>query len=389
MTDYAGRYGQFGAPGLEIVERDVGLMFLFPGAPQWLDGMLAEDGEDAFRIETGPLAGARISFERGADGSIAQLRLGSALSLPPHPDSDPPAYALAPGRAHDAARDVAFEALYEQAVRGGNGARIEYRLAYPRHQFLSYLEEEKGLLFHGSNEREILEFEPRGHTLGPTQQQSELAVSACADGLWAIAFAILDRSRYRGSFHNGVIPLPSTRGEVRLYHFSIGQEFLSADPPIFGDGAVYVLAPETFERVTQGPVGPNSLEFQSAKPVRPLARLDVRPSDFPLLSKFRGHDDSFVRQASALRHRLFAEVAEATPLDDGYELAFEPRPGLHDELQELAKIERRFHPWIEVALELPPAPARAVLRLSGSSGLRERIARNLEQIERDGESPTS
>ena len=105
-----------------------------------------------------------------------------------------------PPRAHDAARDVAFETLYERFVHGGNGEQIEYRLAYPRHQFLSYLHEEKGLLFHGSNQREILNFEPRGQTLGPTQQQSELAVSACADGLWAMAFAILDRSRYRGSF---------------------------------------------------------------------------------------------------------------------------------------------------------------------------------------------
>ena len=389
MGDYAGRYGQHGAPGLEIAERDVGLLFRFPGAPQWLDGMLADAGEDAFRIETGPLAGARIHFERDADGSITKLRLGRALELPAHPDPDPPTYCLAPPRAHDAARDVAFEALYERAFRSGNGERVEYRLAYPRHQFLSYLSEEKGLLFHGSNEHEILEFEPRGQTLEPTQQQSELAVSACADGLWAMAYAILDRSRYQGSFHNGVIPLPSTRGEVRLYHFSIGQEFLSADPPIFSDGTVYLLAPEPFERMTQGPLGPNSLEFLSTQPVRPLARLDVRPSDFPLLSKFGGHDDSAVRQATALRGRLFAEVAEATPLDDGYELSFDPRPGLHDERRELAKIERRFHPWIEVTLELPPARTRALLRLSGSAGLRDRIARNLERSQREEETPTS
>ncbi len=388
MADFVGRYGEHGSPGLEITERDVGLRFRFPGAPEWLDGVLASDGEDAFRIETGPLAGARIQFERDADGRIAKLRLGRALTFPPHPDADPPAYALAPARAHDAARDFAFEALYEQAVHEGNGEPIAYRLAYPRHQFLSYLSEEKGLLFHGSNEREILEFEPRGHTLGPTQQQSELAVSACADGLWAMAFAILDRSRYRGSFHNGVIPLPSTRGEVRLYQFSIGQEFLSADPPIFVDGTVYILAPEPFDRMTQGPVGPNSLEFHSREAVRPLARLDVRPNDFPLLSKFGGHDDSLVRQATALRQRLFAEVAEATPLGDGYELAFDPRPGLHDELQELAKIERRFHPWIEVTLELPPTSARALLRLSGSPGLRDRIARNLEDSKREEETPS-
>ena len=152
---------------------------------------------------------------------------------------------------------------------------------------------------------------------------------------------------------------------------------------------MYVLAPEPFVRMTQGPVGPNSLEFLSTQPVRPLARLDVRPSDFPLLAKFGGHDDSFVRKASALRQRLFAEVAEATPLDDGYELAFDPRAGLHDELQELAAIERRFHPWIEVTLELPPSSARAVLRLSGSSGLRDRIARNLERARRVDEAPDS
>ena len=82
-------------------------------------------------------------------------------------------------------------------------------------------------------------------------------------------------------------------------------------------------------------------------------------------------------------------MAEATPLDDGYELAFDPRPGLHDELQELAKIERRFHPWIEVTLELPPTSARALLRLSGSPGLRDRIARNLERSEREEETSTS
>ena len=85
MSDYVGRYGQFGVPGLEIVERDVGLLFRFPGAPSWLDGMLTDAGEDAFRIETGPLAGTRIHFERDTDGHIAKLWLGKALALPPHP----------------------------------------------------------------------------------------------------------------------------------------------------------------------------------------------------------------------------------------------------------------------------------------------------------------
>ena len=291
MSDYVGRYGEVGTPGLQIDERDVGLVFRFPGAPQWLDGALTSDGEDAFCIETGPLAGGRIHFERDSAGCVARLRLGEALAFPPHPDADPPTYTLAPARAHDAARDFAFETLYED-MRDANGERIEYRLAYPRHQFLSYLSEEKGLLFHGSNERDILAFEPRGQTLGPTQAQSGPAVSACADGLWAMAFAILDRSRYRGSFHNGVIPLPSTRGEVRLYQFSIGQDFLSTDPSIFIDGSVYVLTPESFDRMARDPVGLDSLEFQSSKPVRPLARLDVRPRDFPLLQKFGGHGDS-------------------------------------------------------------------------------------------------
>lgn len=370
-----GRFGVHGTPGLEVVERATGLHLRFPGAPDWLDSRLEVDGDDVFRAVDGPLRGAPVRFTRAEDGAIAQLSLGGAISFPPHPDPNAPPYLLAPPRAPSAERDRAFAGLFDRCVRAGSSAALPYDLAYPRHEFLAYLCEEHGLFVHGSNSHEIEFFEPRGQTLGPTLQRSQLAVSACADGIWAMAYAILDRTRLRGSFHNGVLPLRVGDRAQRLYQFSIHAPYLELEPSILVEGTVYILPSESFELVTDGPTGPNSLEYASKLAVAPLARLAVGPRDFPL--RFHGHDDSMVLRSLDHIDHMTSECAEAEPLDDGYRLTFQPRRGLADDLAELCAIYRRFFPWATATLEFDGPDNPAVVCITGSAGLRERLGNAL------------
>jgi hypothetical protein len=369
-----GRYGQSGTPGLAVGGREGALTLALPGAPDDTVCPLHAREPGAFVVESGPLRGLRLRFE--GEGERARLEVAGLGRFPRHPDPDPPDYALGPEIPLDAARERAFAAAYARVA--GTGGRIEPPPAYPRHELLDWLARREDVVLHGSNEPGIEEFEPRRRTLGPLARQSESGVSACSDALWAIAYAVLDRSRIRGAFHNGVVPLATAERTLRLYHFSVARDVLETRP--FANGTVYALPRERFERVA--PVGPASLEWVSPVAVRPLARVDVRPEDFPLLDRVRGHDDRRARRYLELRDRLLAECAEAEPLGDGYELRFDPREGLASDVSEWTAMQRAAFPWTQCEVRAAPEGDRIVLRLTGATGLRDFLARALEQVRR-------
>lgn len=380
FADCLGRYGQIGSPGVEIGARGPDLALRLPGAPPGIEIRLEPEGPDSFRVGRG--AGASARFFRDREAHVSRLVLGGVVALPRHPEAEPPEYVLGPEEKPDEDRTRAFEALYAASVAPGTGAQIEYALPYPKHELLRYLCDAQDLLLHGSNEPAIEEFSVTRHSLGPLRGGSDAGVSACTDGLWAIAYAILDRGRCRGAFHNTVIPLGLRPGDRRLYHFSVPERALALDPPPWTTGTVYVLPKATFSRVGQGLFGASALEWTSPLPVHPLARLHVTPDDFPLLDRVRGHDDTQARRAIELRDRLLVEAAAAEPLEDGYELEFEPRDGLLAELAELVELHRVFFPWLEAVLHVPPGEGRILLQLTGATGLRDQLGQELETARR-------
>ena len=66
-----------------------------------------------------------------------------------------------PPMATDRETLAAFDALFEEALAGGPGAALDYRLAAPRWQFLCHIADTRPVLLHGSGNPSITRFEPR------------------------------------------------------------------------------------------------------------------------------------------------------------------------------------------------------------------------------------
>jgi len=187
-----------------------------------------------------------------------------------------------------------FDRLLAKVKISGIITQIDYNFPAPKWQFLCYLADHHGVVLHGTGDSYIQVFEPR-----PSNDLSEFgaqtAVYAAGDGLWAMFFAILDRSHFPITTSNACIRLVDEAGQVSepRYVFSISETALSQRP--WREGVVYLLPGDTF--VNQPPLqfGPYEVripQLASLVPVRPFARLEVEPEDFPLLKDIRGLDDT-------------------------------------------------------------------------------------------------
>jgi hypothetical protein len=187
-----------------------------------------------------------------------------------------------------------FDHLYTKIKADGENTWINYDYLIPKWIFLCYLTDQKGVVLHGTGNPQIEVFEPR-----PSNDLSEFgaqkAVYAAADGLWAMFFAILDREQYAMSTSNACIRLVDKSGKVSEPHyvFSVSQAALRQKP--WRKGMVYLLPGDTFINQPSLQFGPYEVripQLASLVPVRPFARLEVTPEDFPFLKDIRGLDDT-------------------------------------------------------------------------------------------------
>lgn len=190
----------------------------------------------------------------------------------------------------DAETRAEFEALLDRTPVGG---WIDYGASQPKHLFLRYVGEQERCLLHGSNDREIAQFEPRRqetYTGHPVE-----AVFATDDGIWVLFFAVVARPPV-WSLRNACNFRRHGAVSRRRYFFAIDTD--PAAPDSWTDGAVYLLPPENFESTYDA-------EWISPTPVRPRARLAVTRADFPFADhvfrhRFGESDASFmVRLARA------------------------------------------------------------------------------------------
>jgi hypothetical protein len=193
-----------------------------------------------------------------------------------------------------------FADLWAGHLAGGTGRAVDYRLAAPRWQFLCWLADTQDVLLHGSGSADIEEFEPRQADDGG-EFGARLAVYAASDGLWPMYFAIVDRTVV-GSLVNASLHVLDDEGQRAgsYYYFSVDRDALAAGA--WRPCSVYVLARASFEAQPEEDwVGLRlaSTQWASPVPVRPLARVDVRPEDFPLLDEVHGHDPAVVTARAA------------------------------------------------------------------------------------------
>lgn len=167
----------------------------------------------------------------------------------------------------DESRARQYDDALTAAAQGGG--LVDYRLPYPKHEFLSYVVHHRGLLAHGSNLDDIVLFEPRQANDAGTYLTG---VYAADDGIWPMFFAIVARGGGRLGLYNGSHHVGRGDRLRRFYLFSITKD--PGDPASWTTGTVYLLPRETFRHIWGN-------EWVSDVSVRPLARLSVRPDDFP------------------------------------------------------------------------------------------------------------
>lgn len=186
---------------------------------------------------------------------------------------------------------AAFDDLFIASQHAPEG-HIAYDLEAPKWQFLTYLAETKAIVLHGSCDPTISEFTPHQpldlHAFG-----AQNGVYATSDGIWAMFYAILNRKQHPMMLHNAAIRVRNG-AEISepYYYFSITQSALELRP--YQGGVVYVLPRTTFEQQEPQPFGGAEIlipQWVSSVAVKPLARLDITPADFPFLAEIRGHDD--------------------------------------------------------------------------------------------------
>ncbi len=173
------------------------------------------------------------------------------------------------------------------------GQDIDYPIPYPKWQFLSHISETNDVVFHGSQNVHISEIEPR-QAIDIKGFSNQRAIYATTDGIWAMYFAIVDRQRYHLSLFNSCFQTRVSKKRLSdpMYFFSITQSALVQKP--WCEGAVYILPRKGFEQEpsqdNQGVevVFPHWISHCAAKPI---ARLLIKPGDFPFLDEIHGHDD--------------------------------------------------------------------------------------------------
>jgi hypothetical protein len=186
--------------------------------------------------------------------------------------------------------------IHEKMFRAALSARDVTRLpkSVPRWVFLDWLSRQ-GWLLHGSNCATIDYFEPRTpNDLSPDAFSKRTAVFAASDGVWAMMYALVDRSRTKRILNMALRLWENGEWSSKRYFLSLAplDSEVTDGRALFQAGSVYVLPPHGFEQMPayHWPGLGDVLEphWANAQPVRPVMRVPVLPTDFPL--PVRTHD---------------------------------------------------------------------------------------------------
>jgi len=155
----------------------------------------------------------------------------------------------------------------------------------PRWVFLDYLVRSKNALLFGSNNPNLTRLEPvvLSQNLIGWDAPRHLAFTSCAEAIYR---AILDsRHLVRRQFSEQctiVSPFGDPPSAAKRFYFGLDHRIVSEAP--WRNGTVYIFRRIDFADDFQ------SRPFLSSQPIRPVACLQVSPSDWPLLDKVHGVD---------------------------------------------------------------------------------------------------
>jgi hypothetical protein len=183
-------------------------------------------------------------------------------------------------------RRLAFDSLFDSTLQKSRNALIDYRLPYPRSEFLNYLCDWRGFVVHGSPLHDLEELHPIRKSGDNNEFGNRQQIFASPDAMWAMWFAILDKSKYNLT-NNGCVRVGTGSRRVKYYHFELPKRNRENSP--FTDGMMYIARPEDFPDKRPFPLldhfNAEVEEWGSTQPIIPLARLRVSPADFPYLEQ--------------------------------------------------------------------------------------------------------
>ena len=154
-------------------------------------------------------------------------------------------------------------------------------LPQPRVEFLRWLALERPVVFHGSPRNDLTELSTERKSRDSTEWGDQTAVYGSSDPVWSIYFAVLRRDNGWTGTRNGSMGV----GRRRFYFFLHNEG--SESPDRFGPGSLYLLPPDTFEAQPPALGFIDLAHLVSRVPVRPIARIDVTPEDFPFRDAVR------------------------------------------------------------------------------------------------------
>jgi hypothetical protein len=185
-----------------------------------------------------------------------------------------------------AEKQSAFDRLLDSTLAQGPNSLIDYHLPYPKVDFLNYICDWRGYVAHGSPLQNLTTLQPVRLTQDSSEFGNRRQIFCSPDGTWALWFAVLDKSKIHVT-ENGCVRVGHGPGRIKYYHFDLPAES-RGDPP-FTDGMVYVANAKDFPEHRPYPLlewfEAEIEEWGSALPVTPLAKLHVKPEDFPYLDK--------------------------------------------------------------------------------------------------------
>ena len=169
----------------------------------------------------------------------------------------------------------------------------------PRLDFLRWLAQNRPVVFHGSPRDDLNELSTERQSRDATAWGNQQAVYASTDPVWAIYFACLRRDEGWTGTKNGSMGQAGGPLYPRRYFFLHNRG--SASPDRLGPGSLYLLSPSSF--VADEPLADaiDTAHLVSHEPVKPLARLDVTPDDFPFADRIRYYRDGEPNWISLLR----------------------------------------------------------------------------------------
>ena len=186
----------------------------------------------------------------------------------------------------DEKQRVAFDHLFDAAQQSGSNTLIDYNLPYPKSDFLNYLCDWRGLVVHGSPNPDLDVLQPIRKSGDDNEFGNRQQVFASPDAIWAMWFAILDKSKFKLT-RNGCVRVGVGPGRIKYYHFELPKS--NKDNRPFIEGTIYIARAEDFPDKRPYPLldhfNAEIEEWGSTNPITPLARIKVTPEDFPYLDQ--------------------------------------------------------------------------------------------------------